>query len=322
MLALLAAAAAAAAIVFGSGSTVLMAACAAVFLGALAGMIFCMRSERAKRTDARKKAAERLEILDRYDAGSEADISAALEEFKGLYAACMASEQEAEDAEGALEEKRKRQEALESTTLSELDFANGSTEAARLGRELSDARREKERLAGELARLEGGMEAMGDPLVMRSSIESMESEYEEIKREYDAISLAVEVLRSADSELQSRFSPELGRKAAEYMSVMTGGKYNSLLINRDFTARAGASDGSPAREAEYLSAGTLDLLYLAVRLAVCELAMPEGEKCPLILDDALVNFDSEREAQAMKLLGELAKERQVILFSCRDEEKT
>jgi uncharacterized protein YhaN len=106
------------------------------------------------------------------------------------------------------------------------------------------------------------------------------------------------------------------------MSVMTGGKYNSLLINRDFTARAGASDGSPAREAEYLSAGTLDLLYLAVRLAVCELAMPEGEKCPLILDDALVNFDSEREAQAMKLLGELAKERQVILFSCRDEEKT
>ena len=48
-----------------------------------------------------------------------------------------------------------------------------------------------------------------------------------------------------------------------------------------------------AREAEYLSAGTLDLMYLAVRLAVCELALPDGELCPLIIDDALVNLDED-----------------------------
>ena len=59
------------------------------------------------------------------------------------------------------------------------------------------------------------------------------------------------------------------------------------------------------------------MLYLAVRLAVCELALPEGESCPLILDDALVNLDDERLEQAMKLLGEIAKQRQVILFTCR-----
>ena len=54
-----------------------------------------------------------------------------------------------------------------------------------------------------------------------------------------------------------------------------------------------------------------------MRLAVCELALPDGEPCPLILDDALVNLDELRLEQAMKLLGEIAKERQVILFSCR-----
>ena len=54
-----------------------------------------------------------------------------------------------------------------------------------------------------------------------------------------------------------------------------------------------------------------------MRLAVCELALPEGETCPLIIDDALVNLDETRLEQAMALLREIAKERQIILFSCR-----
>ena len=90
-----------------------------------------------------------------------------------------------------------------------------------------------------------------------------------------------------------------------------------MFINRDFSARVRASDDAVAREAEYLSAGTLDLMYLAVRLAVCELALPEGELCPLIIDDALVNLDEKRVEQAMELLRKISRQRQVILFSCR-----
>ena len=90
-----------------------------------------------------------------------------------------------------------------------------------------------------------------------------------------------------------------------------------MLINRDFTARTRTKDDVVARDSEYLSAGTLDLMYLAVRLAVCELALPDGEPCPLILDDALVNLDEERFAQAMELLKRIARDRQVILFTCR-----
>ena len=145
-----------------------------------------------------------------------------------------------------------------------------------------------------------------------------ESEYDEISDEYDAITLAVETLRSADSELQGRFSPRLGKLAAEYMSFMTGGRYTDVFLNRDFSARAKTNEDIVPREAEYLSAGTLDLMYLAVRLAVCELAMPKGEPCPLIIDDALVNLDETRLTEAMKLLRELARERQIILFTCRE----
>jgi DNA repair exonuclease SbcCD ATPase subunit len=315
----LAAVALAAMIWLGMSNIAVFIAAAVAAAGGAAGAIVCLRKSRRKAAEAAEKAEQRAELLSKYGVTDEDGMTDALEEFRGLYAACMASEQETRDAGKTLDEAKKRQEELENATLSDLDFSNGGTEAARLGRELGDAKREKERLSAMISRLDGGMEAMGDPVVVQSSIESMENERAELQREYDAISMAVEALKEADSELQSRFSPALGRKAAEYMSVMTGGKYNSLLINRDFTAKTGAGDGTPDREAEYLSAGTLDLMYLAVRLAVCELALPQGEKCPLILDDALVNFDPVREAQAMKLLDKLSQERQVILFSCRTQ---
>ena len=158
---------------------------------------------------------------------------------------------------------------------------------------------------------------MGDPLVLSSDLHCMQEEYDIISKEYEAIDLAVETLREADREIQSRFSPELGRVAAEYMSAVTGGRYADVLINRDFTAKTRTADDAVARDAEYLSAGTLDLMYLAVRLAVCELALPQGESCPLIIDDALVNLDEERQQQAMALLAQIARKRQVILFTCR-----
>ena len=61
------------------------------------------------------------------------------------------------------------------------------------------------------------------------------------------------------------------------------------------------------------------LFRSAVRLAVCELALPEGESCPLIIDDALVNLDNTRYEQAMALLKKIALQRQIILFTCRRE---
>ena len=59
---------------------------------------------------------------------------------------------------------------------------------------------------------------------------------------------------------------------------------------------------------------------LAVRLAVCELTWPDGEKAPLVLDDALVNFDDSRMELALALLKELGQTRQILLFTCHSRE--
>ena len=65
------------------------------------------------------------------------------------------------------------------------------------------------------------------------------------------------------------------------------------------------------------SDGTIDQLYLALRLAVAKELTPEA---PLVLDDALVRFDDIRHAAAMDILRKEAERKQVILFTCHSRE--
>lgn len=61
-------------------------------------------------------------------------------------------------------------------------------------------------------------------------------------------------------------------------------------------------------------------MYLAVRLAVCQLCLPGEDPAPLVLDDALVTFDDRRMALALDALAELGRERQILLFTCQERE--
>ena len=74
------------------------------------------------------------------------------------------------------------------------------------------------------------------------------------------------------------------------------------------------------REAELLSAGALDQLYLAVRLAICDLVLPPEKQVPIVLDDALANFDDDRCAAALRYLKKAAEKRQILLFTCHSRE--
>ena len=121
----------------------------------------------------------------------------------------------------------------------------------------------------------------------------------------------------ARAELQRRFAPRITRRAQELLSTMTGGRYQSLTMGEDFSLRAAAEQEDVQYDAIWRSDGTIDQLYLALRLAVAEELTPQA---PLILDDALVRFDDERMAAALDILRSMAQSKQVICFTCQRRE--
>lgn len=122
----------------------------------------------------------------------------------------------------------------------------------------------------------------------------------------------------ARQELQRRFAPRIAKRAQELLSAMTGGRYDRLTLGADFSLQAGAASEDTLHDAWWRSDGTVDQLYLALRLAVAEELTPEA---PVILDDALVRFDDKRLKAALEILQQEAETKQVLLFTCQTREK-
>ena len=166
----------------------------------------------------------------------------------------------------------------------------------------------------------GEQKAIGDPAALCARQEQLQQQLDRRNQEHQALTIAMEALKGANVHLQERFSPELNRLAGQWLGKLTGGKYSSVSLARDLEASATESGGLLPRKALALSKGTVDQLYLAVRLAVCQLCLPQKDSAPLVLDDALVAFDDNRMALALDCLAQLGQEQQILLFTCQSRE--
>ena len=90
------------------------------------------------------------------------------------------------------------------------------------------------------------------------------------------------------------------------------------MLDQALTLSTTPAGDSQYRDLGYLSAGAVDQLYLSARLAISQLVLPRHT--PLVLDDALTNFDDERCRTALQWLKEESKYRQIILFTCHSRE--
>jgi len=188
-------------------------------------------------------------------------------------------------------------------------------ETARL---LSDALAEQHMLQNRLGQYQGRMEQLGRRETLLSQLERVNGRIAQLEQSYAALTLAQETLTEASAQLQRRFAPRIASRAQELMAAFTGGRYDRLTLGEDLSVRAGTGGEATTREAMWRSDGTVDQLYLALRLAVAEVLTPEA---PLILDDALVRFDDARTKAALEVLRSVGENRQIILFTCHEREQ-
>ena len=183
---------------------------------------------------------------------------------------------------------------------------------------LSEAAYERQQLQQRLGQYQGQMEAHGSRDALEKELEAVCRRIRALEQTNAALERALNALTDARQELQRRFAPRITRGAQALFTQLTGDRYDRFVLAEDLSIQAAARDEDVLHSQQYRSDGTVDQLYLALRLAVARELIPTA---PLVLDDALVRFDDDRLATALEILKQEAAEKQVILFTCQSRER-
>ena len=130
--------------------------------------------------------------------------------------------------------------------------------------------------------------------------------------------LAKQVLENSYDKMKNTVTPKFTQELSKNIDNITAGKYTNLMFNDEEGLIVETENGNYV-PASRLSIGTIDQLYLSLRLSMIE-ELSE-EKMPIILDEAFAYYDEQRLANILKYLNEKYSSHQVILFTCTQREK-
>lgn len=142
---------------------------------------------------------------------------------------------------------------------------------------------------------------------------ALEQQRQQLLEKEQALALAKEALDEALEQQQRVYAPRLTKAAGQYLSRLTHGRYEGLVLEKDLALQVLEAGSGLARPLAALSTGTQNQVWLALRLAMTDLLLPAH--APIWLDDALLTFDDCRTDLAMAVLAETG--RQVIFLHCK-----
>lgn len=138
------------------------------------------------------------------------------------------------------------------------------------------------------------------------------------ERRQNIYKITMEALDEAHKETLSRAAQILEKELGKYVSVITNGRYSQVKIDEtDLSIKTFSPEKKDWVDVTELSRATQDQFYICARFALVKL-ITEGKQPPLLLDDPFVNFHPKRLDRTISLLQELAKENQILLFTCSD----
>ena len=139
-----------------------------------------------------------------------------------------------------------------------------------------------------------------------------------INTDIESINLAIETIKSLSDEIQVAFGMHLNESASNYIEVLTNGKYNSLSIDNSLNTTINY-DGKMI-QLNKVSTGTIDQIYLALRLSIIDIINKGNDTLPLIFDDCFAMYDDERLEATLKFLSNRINT-QILIFTCHNREE-
>lgn len=153
---------------------------------------------------------------------------------------------------------------------------------------------------------------------LKEEIKELENEYNVLQENSQSINLAKEVLSEAYSKMKNEVTPKFTKFLSENISQITNGRYTNVKFNEENGLIVEMPNGDYI-PAEYLSMGTIDQLYLSLRLSATREIVEE--KMPIILDEAFAFYDEERLKNILQYVSNTYKDRQIIILTCTNREE-
>ena len=192
--------------------------------------------------------------------------------------------------------------------------ANRGARIEELEAAIAAANQRRGELRGQLQRDEGSRYARA-----QDEVHSLEEELAAVKRERDRLALLDAILARAERDFREEHQPDVLRRASALLARVTGGRYHRLYYLEGEAAGlhvACEDQSEPVPVGPPISRGTLDQIFLCLRLGLLEHLDRDRETLPLILDDALLRMDDVRRPQVYAMLADIAPERQIFLLTC------
>ena len=155
-------------------------------------------------------------------------------------------------------------------------------------------------------------------ITLQEEHENLSEQLKEIEQKNYEINLAKEFLEKAYKKMKTNITPKFTENLSQTIKNITNDKYSKVNINNENGLIIEMQNGEYV-SAEKLSIGTIDQLYLSLRMSMVEEI--SKEKMPIILDEAFAYYDDERLENILKYLIERFNNHQLIIFTCTNREK-
>jgi uncharacterized protein YhaN len=278
----------------------------------------------AESAERAQSAAERLSQLESLvrSASPSGDEADALERLHAAATRRVAADQRERslvagvpELDGLLATAREREAKGERLLLSDDEHATLVAEFREARARAEELMLREQGLSAELDRL-GAARTVGD---VEGELRAVEEELTALRRERDRLALAASIVRRAEREVRERYAPAWLQTASRYLEAITHGRYAGIAIvetpaGEPVLEVTRVGEAMPLRVGPPLSRGTLEQIYVAVRLALVD-AIDTEARLPLFLDELFAHWDAHRLDALVRVLGEV-EGRQVVVSTC------
>lgn len=253
-------------------------------------------------------------FLETYACEKTQDYLAVLSYYQEKAAEFLIAESSYQEACAKQEEFEKNQEASFWAKMVDCPYT-----IEELNQKIQETDRKIEERKKAKAHYEKQYESLQEQLDLRdekqAELEEQLCQQEEDRKKYTIVKLTQEYLTKAKEQFTARYMDPIANAFTKYYEMLTGDTQKLWSIDANINLKL--KELGELREIKWFSAGSQDLLGVCMRLALVDV-MYQVEKPFLILDDPFVNLDEEKTKAGNQLLPEVAKEYQIVYFTCHD----